>query len=1017
MARFSPRRTVCEFICRSAYAFRTVGLIGLLAVCGMGLPRIADAQEGASPADGPNIEPIEFRSDAPAQADPNSSAGATSSSAWVFAVFSPDSKLIATVAQPDGDGQKGEVTIWDTAEAKPRCQFSQSGRVVSVAFSPDGKLLAIGPNGPQFGVTVIDTGSGEVRQTVPGPAVRSNCVAWSSDGKRLALGSTADKSVREWDLEKKKFIKAYEVDLSHVLAVAFSKDGKLLAAGSPTRERTLLNVLDVSSGKPVQSLSGHKEMIEAAEFSGDATHIVSAGWDATARLWDISKSEAIAELKGHKRGISTVSQSNDGKRVASANSREFKLWDGEKKEQLADLGGENNGAKQVAMSPDGAWLVSINRDGVANLWDVEKKSQKTTLDRTPKAVETASTDSTDEKPTVPPSSDAPELEAIQGLAYSHDGKWLALAREDGHISIRTAIDGKVHRDLEAFADVASSVTFSSDSQLVAAGSFEKVIKIWKVDSGELVAELAGHGNWVFGIAFSSDNKTLASASYDKTVKLWDVAEAKELATLTGHTAGVRAVTFTHDGKYLISGGSDRTAIVWDLATRKEVATLKGHTAAVRDVACSPDGGTVATASEDATIKLWKTADWTERAVAKGADGVMFWCVTFSPRGRTLAGGAFDGTVKLFDPSDGKERTTLRGPTDAVTAVVFAPDTHEIIAGSIDKSFRRWQAQKSVPATTTEGETKAPELKAAEAVTALNAVTLKVEHPVSSLAFDKPGKLLAVGTGAYRVAGTLQMWDVVKHERKWQSTEFKFGIPGVAFSPNGQQLAFGNFADNFLRIYNAADGERLKELRGHRSKVHGVAYAPGGKQYATASLDRDIKLWDAATNREVKTFVGHKDYVFSVEFAPDGKMLLSASADRTARLWDIETGKEAQELTGHGGLIQQATFSRDGSRIATASADGTSRVYDAATGDYLFTLRGHRNKLESVAFSPNGKLIATGASDRTVRLWDASSGAEVFKLTQEAIVRVVLFSPDGKHLVSGCDDKTVKLWDVAGIGPQ
>jgi len=1017
MIRCSPCRTVCGVDRRSGLTFRRIGLLCLLAFTGMGVLRITAAQEGATTAEGPNIEPIEFASNAPAQPDPNSNAGTPASSTWSFAVFSPDSKLIATVAQPEGEAQKGEVTIWDTAEAKPKCQFSQPGRVTGVVFSPDGKLLAIGPNGPQFGVSLVDTTTGEIRQTVPGPAVRSNCMAWSKDGKRLALGSTADKSVREWDLDKKKFIRAYEVDLSLVLAVAFSKEGKLLAVGSPARERTLLNVLDVASGKSVQSLAGHKEAIDAAEFSSDGARVVSGGWDASVRIWDVSKSEALSELKGHKRGVSTVSQSNDGKRIASANSREFKLWDGEKKEQLADLGGENNGAKQVAMSPDGAWLVSISRDGVAHLWDVEKKSQKSTLDRTPKADATASAETTEEKPSTPPASDAPELEAIQGLAYSRDGKWLAIAREDGHISIRTAVDGKVHRDLEAFADVASSVAFSSDSQLVASGSFEKVIKVWKVENGELIAELSGHSNWVFGIAFSPDNKTLASASYDKTVKLWDIAEAKELATLSGHTAGVRAVAFTRDGKLLISGGSDRTAIVWDLASRKEVATLKGHTAAVRDVACSPDGGTVATASEDATIKLWKTADWTERAVAKGAEGVMFWCVTFSPRGRTVAGGAFDGTVKLFDPSDGKERTTLRGPTDAVTAVVFAPDTHEIIAGSIDKSFRRWQAQKSAPATTNDGETKAPELKAAEAVTALNAVTLKVEHPVSSLAFDKSGKLLAVGTGAYRVAGTLQLWDAVKHERKWQSPEFKFGIPGVSFSPNGQQLAFGNFADNFLRIDNAADGEKLKELRGHRSKVHGVAYAPGGKQFATASLDRDIKLWDVATFREVKTFVGHKDYAFSVEFSPDGKSLLSASADRTARLWDVETGKEIRELSGHGGLVQQATFSKDGSRIATASADGTSRVYETTTGDYLFTLRGHRNKIESVAFSPNGKLIATGSSDRTVRLWDASSGAEVFKITQEAVVRSILFSPDGKHLVSGCDDKTVKLWDVAGIGPK
>lgn len=970
-------------------------------------------------ATGPNIEPIDFAANATATAaaDPNMSAAAGST--WAFAIFSPDSKWIATVAQPDGDGAKGEVFIWEAATAKKQSQYQQAGRISSVAFSYDGKALAIGPSGPQYGIVIVDVMTGEVQQTVPGPAARTDNLAWSRDAKKLALGSTFDKTVREWDLAKKKFVKAYELDLTHIYAVAYSTEGTLLAVGSPQRDRVVLHVIDVATGKTAQTLTGHKERIEAAEFSTDASRLASAAGDASVRIWDVATGKSLSELKGHKRAVNVVSQSADGNRIASASTREFKLWDGEKKEQLADLGGENNGAKLVAMSPDGAWLVSITRDGIAHLWDVAKQSQKTTLDRNPQAVETASNETPDSESeaAAPPPSDAPEPEAIQSLAYSRDGRWLAIAREDGRISIRTAADGKVHREIEAFGDVASSVTFSPDSQLLAAGSFEKIIKVWKVESGELIAELAGHSNWVFGVAFSADSQLLASASYDKTVKLWSIADVKEVATLSGHTAGVRAVSFMRDGKHLISGGSDRNAIVWNVESKMQVATLKGHTAAIRDIACSPDGGTVATASEDATIKLWKTADWTERAVAKGADGVMFWCLSFSPQGRTLAGGAFDGTVKLFDPSDGKERSTLRGPSDAITSVAFAPDAHEIIAGSIDKSVRRWQAQKASVKTTETGETKATELKAAEAVTALNAVTLKIEQPVSSLAFDKGGKLLAVGAGAYRVAGSLQLWDAIKHEKKWQSTEFKFGIPGVAFSPSGQQLAMGNFADNFLRLYNVADGEKLKELRGHRSKVHGVAYSPNGKYLATASLDRDVKLWDVANNREVKTFIGHKDYVFTVEFSLDGTHLLTASADKTARVWNVESGKQVHELTGHQGMIQQAVYSRDGSRIATVGADGTGRVFDTASGDYLFSLRGHRNKVESVSFSPNGQLIATGASDRTIRLWDATCGIELLKLSQEGIVRAVLFSPDGKHLASGCDDNTVKLWDVAGFGKK
>ena len=971
---------------------------------------IAAAQEAPAPS-GPNIEPVDFTATAVAQAEPSAS---PSGSAWSHVVCSPDGKRVATVSLPDGGKSKGEIVIWNLADAKPVCRFEQTGRISAIAFSPDSSLLALGPDGPQAGVKLIDCAKGELRHTLLGPAAKTNCLAWSADGKRLALGSTFDKTVRLWDVVEKKFTKAHELELGIILAVAFAKDGTVLVAGTPQRERDSLVVLDAATGKPTQTLKGHKESIEAAAFSNDATVLTSAGYDATVRLWNLATGEETATLKGHKRGIRAVALSNAGKRLASANSREFKLWDGEKKESLGDLGAENAGAQSLALTHDGLWLIACSSDGRATVWDVEKKTEKTKLEQNPSAAVAATEPdvATSDKPPAPPT-DAPEAEAIQSLAYSHDGKWLAVAREDGRISIRTAIDGKIHREIEAFGDVAACVAFSPNSELLAAGSFEKTIKIWKVAAGEPIAELTGHTNWVFSISFSPDGATLASASYDKTARLWNVAEAKEIAVLSGHTAGVRAVAFTRDGQHVISGGGDRSAIVWRLSDHQEVVRLKGHTAALRAIACSPDGTTVATASEDATIKLWKTADWTQRASLPGAEGVMFWCLAFSPQGRTLAAGAFDGTVKLFDPNEAKERATLRGPTDAITAVAFAPDAHEIIAGSIDKSFRRWTAQK-VGVTT--GETKAPELKAAEAVTALNANTLATEQPVSSLAFDKAGTRLAVGTGAYRVAGSLQLWDIAKREKKWQSEAFTYGLPGVQFTPDGGRIFVGNFADNFLKLFDATDGKKLKELRGHRSKVNGIAFSPNGKQFATASLDRDLKLWDATTLKEIKTFVGHQDYAFSVAFSPDGMKLLSGSSDRTARLWSIETGKELQQFKGHTAGIQQAVFSKDGLWIATAGGDGTARVCEAATGDYRFTLRGHRNKVESVAFSPNGKLIATASSDRTIRLWDSASGAELLKLSQEGTVRCVLFTPDGKHLASGGDDKTVKLWEVSTLSP-
>ena len=985
------------------------------------LNQISFADETEKP---PAVEPIEYI-DIVQQLPNDPTNGRTVPAVpigWGYAVFSPDSQTVATVSVAGGTDPKGEVILWSVSDPKPGVRFEQVGRIVTVSFSPDGKWLAIGPNTPQAGVSLVDVSSGEVKQTLPGPVARTNAVAWSHDGSELALASTSDRTIRIWSVKDKKFLKAIEPEASSFFSLGYGSSGQLLVAGVPTAERDALGIFDGHTGKTEKVLKGHKEMIEAVSFSADATTVASVGWDATVRVWDMDKGTETAAIKGHKKGIRSLAISADGKRMASSNDRELKLWDGEKKELLSDLGGDNTGAKFLTFSPDGLWLLSISRDGTAHLWDVEKKVEKSKLDRDI-AVTVASTN--DDGTTRTPAAtinDVPEAEAIQSLAYSHDGKWIAIAREDGRISIRKSEDGSVAHEIEAFSDVASCVTFSPDSQRVAAGSFDKSAKVWNVATGELVTELLGHTNWIFSVAFSPDGSSLATASYDKTAKIWKVDDGSELATLEGHVAGVRSVVFTNDGQFLISGSADRTAIVWSVSDQRAVATLKGHASAIRAVACSPDGKTIATASEDATIKLWKTSDWTERTSISGTEGVMFWCVAYSPAGRTLAAGAFDGTVKLYDPESGKERKTLRGSTEAVTAVAFAPGAVEIIAGSVDKSLRRWKAETAAAAKPKTPE-KPNEPKSEEGISEPSFVVLQTERAVSSLAFSKDGHRLAVGTGLYRSPGWLQLWDVASKEKLWQGDEFKYGIPAVAFSLDEKKLVFGNFADNFLRLIDATNGKQLKEIRGHRSKIAAVAFAPNGKTFASASLDRDVKLWDATTNKEVKTFVGHTDFVFSIVFSLDGKRLLSGSYDRTARVWDIESGKEVIQLKGQRGPIQQAIYSRDGSMIATAGADasaggeGVVRIYDAATGDYILSLRGHRTKVESVAFAPNGKLIATSSSDKTVRFWSMTSGAELLKLTQDAVVRVIAFAPDGKYLAGGCDDKTVKLWDVKAIAGE
>ena len=85
----------------------------------------------------------------------------------------------------------------------------------------------------------------------------------------------------------------------------------------------------------------------------------------------------------------------------------------------------------------------------------------------------------------------------------------------------------------------------------------------------LRATLKGHTGYVVSVTFSSDSRMVASGSaYDGTIKLWEVATGKERATLKGHTERVFSVAFPADGKTLASGSYDKTVKLWDVKTDK-----------------------------------------------------------------------------------------------------------------------------------------------------------------------------------------------------------------------------------------------------------------------------------------------------------------------------------------------------------------------------------------------------------------------------------------------------------------
>ena len=113
----------------------------------------------------------------------------------------------------------------------------------------------------------------------------------------------------------------------------------------------------------------------------------------------------------------------------------------------------------------------------------------------------------------------------------------------------------------------TSVTFSPDAGLIAAGSDDNTVRLWDLQAKKLVHQFNGHAGLVTSVAFSPDGRLITSVSYDKTLRLWDVQARKPVHTIEGHQGRISSVVFSPDGRLIATGSEDNTVRLWDMQAK------------------------------------------------------------------------------------------------------------------------------------------------------------------------------------------------------------------------------------------------------------------------------------------------------------------------------------------------------------------------------------------------------------------------------------------------------------------
>ncbi len=288
-----------------------------------------------------------------------------------------------------------------------------------------------------------------------------------------------------------RYYKQYEIDpRDYVRSVAFSHDGRLLAAGFLHGN---LQVWEVGSAMTLYSRGAHQASVTSVAFSPNNLLLATGSRDNTIKLWEADTGSELQVLRGHKGEVSAVAFSPDGQWLVSAShDRTIKLWRVVTGGEAQTLVGHTMQVTAAIFAPDGQTVVSAGWDKTIRLWDAATGRSLRTL--------------------------TGHERGVASLAISPDGRWLASGGEDAQIKLWDLTAGREARAFSGHGNSVTSVAFSPDGELLAAGCLGQVVIVWKLATGAEVRHLRYENISYNSVAFSPRGQWLALGSRD--LQLW-----------------------------------------------------------------------------------------------------------------------------------------------------------------------------------------------------------------------------------------------------------------------------------------------------------------------------------------------------------------------------------------------------------------------------------------------------------------------------------------------------------------